>query len=206
MHDEAFVVYLWEAGKRFGLWPIQNLLLVHIHYIEVESLLSEASIAIRLSYDLEEEPVAVSFSICVWLQIQIEFSLLHLNGEIKITAFKHRVKSQITLNLIIHLLLWSKCALIDRTSWYDAMQSVLKCLCFDILWNEDVIKLTVFIESSFLAVTKMKVDWDARSVSLIDEPVIEIWIVFFLELCFHRSIVYIDQMRALANKKLWNAA
>ena len=70
--------YFLDAGERFCIITIQNLLLVHIHDIELIRAAREASLVVRLPRDLEEEPVAVTFRIGIGFQVKVKFARLHL--------------------------------------------------------------------------------------------------------------------------------
>ena len=88
------MVNFLEAGQGFGLRAIQDLLLVHVHYIEVELVFWEAPMTVRLSCHFEEEPVAVAFGVCVRLEVQVELALLNLDCQVQIPTLKHRVECQ----------------------------------------------------------------------------------------------------------------
>ena len=60
--------------------PIEDFLLVHVHYIELVGASGELAFFIGFSRDFEEKPTAVSFSVCVRLEIKIELFRLHLKG------------------------------------------------------------------------------------------------------------------------------
>jgi hypothetical protein len=83
---------LGKAGQRFGLLSIKDLLLVHIHYVELVSASWIATLRIGFSLDFEKEPITVAFCVRVRLQVQIEFFGLNLNRQVKVTAFKHGVE------------------------------------------------------------------------------------------------------------------
>lgn len=74
------MVDLREAGERLGFLAIQNLLFVHVHDVKLVFACRKSAFVIGFSLDFEKEPIAVAFSVCVWLQIQVEFAWLDLNS------------------------------------------------------------------------------------------------------------------------------
>ena len=125
LYHKALVVNLREAGKRLGLLTIQNLLFVHVHYVELVFASWKSPIGIRLSLDFEEEPVAVSTRVRIRFQIQIEFSRLHLDCQVKVPTLKDRVKSQVTCGRILIRL---ESALVDWAAWSESVKTVLNSL------------------------------------------------------------------------------
>ena len=65
LHYEALVVDFLEASEGPCFLAIEDLLLVHIHYVKMVAAAWEATRCVRLSFHLEEKPVAVAFSIGV---------------------------------------------------------------------------------------------------------------------------------------------
>ena len=82
LHDEALAVDLLKAGERPGFLTIEDLLLVHVHYVEMVASAREATRCVRPPFRLVEKPVLVAFGIGVRAQIKVEFPRLHLQGQV----------------------------------------------------------------------------------------------------------------------------
>ena len=139
MRDEATVHDLLATSKRSSLLPIEDFFLVHIHYVKLVSTFGKLALCIRFALDLKEEPALVSFCICIRFQVEIEFSWLYLQGQVKISTLKHGIERQVTVChwscLVRTSLIRPQCALINWTTRRIFVESIFNRLVLDVLWN-----------------------------------------------------------------------
>ena len=143
-----------EAGQGLGLIPVKHLLFVHVEDVELVLGRGEAPLRVGLAPDLEVEPVAVALRVRVRSQVQVELSRLHLKGQVEIAGFELRIEEEVALCVLLPRLVQQ-----TFTDWGTGclpMHTALKGLCLDVLRNEHIVELRLFIQSNFLAEAQMQ--------------------------------------------------